>query len=594
MRRQNYDPVTFRFADSAVYESSVSGVLGLREPANLELPFDDMQFTSTAHDVGGKVDLSTPVTLDYWGLDLVPKPGASSAGVVSVKTGQIILTAAGVAEPRHFGRPFYLTWGEMLASGELGRLFLDHNSAGQAFDGFPYTPEVVALSDWDPTDTAKVKAHLKTSGTAHFDFFGPDYLNIEDYNNVAMLGALFDGRRIVLAADSQRGTRPTDVTIARDWSGGFGRFGYTIRYDEQDQDGFVGDGSVSLLPVGDGVLGSSVVMSRERICFTVNETARHDFSLGPIVKFGSIRRITGCGCVEGGELERLLLSAELEQAGNGNVLLRSAAYGKLQYGLTPTLSELQVEGKFYVSVVVRGDLEATARARFSADQRARFVDGEIEGIFDTASLLEGLSAEGRLDWHLALLPVGDLYHSLQGRLAVKVLAPIGGAGTEGGLYLGVNAPKSEAWVLQDDDSRFKLNMEPLPSRLTGVYGYVKASRSFNEWIVSGGAEVYAGLGGFELTKRQALDLNARLSGAELDLGLPVALPYVVGNVGVHLWRKILGGVVSAGAWGDLQLIAPYPFGFQGTLGLEGCVAWVACHRADVSCGLKSSEDAFYC
>jgi hypothetical protein len=65
-------------------------------------------------------------------LDLVPKPGFSSSGLVSVRTGQIILSAAGLKEQRHFAEPFYLTWGELLANGEVGRMFFDYNSAGKS------------------------------------------------------------------------------------------------------------------------------------------------------------------------------------------------------------------------------------------------------------------------------------------------------------------------------------------------------------------------------------------------------------------------------------------------------------------------------
>lgn len=574
----------FRFADSAVYESEIAGSVDLAGPTKDTFSFTDMQFTSTAHNAGGKIDLSSPASLDYWGLMVMAKPGMSSAGVLSVKTGQIILTAAGLSEPRHFGEPFYLTWGELLASGDLGRLFFDYDSSGQTFDGFPYVPEVVVLSQYDSADTNKTKAHLKTAGTAHFDFFGSSYLNIHDFNNIGMLNPPFDGRRIELAFDSKHGTHPTDDRIARNWSLGFSQLDFTIKYDDGDQDGFFGLGTVGLLYVHDGALTASVNLSSDRICFSVNETTRHDFTLGPVAHFGSMSRITGCGCIEGGNLERLNLSAELEQAGNSNVLVRSAAYGKLEYSLTPTVSEMQISGSMYISVLVGGDLEATARARFAVDRNARFVEGDIEGTFGTAALLEGLSADGQLNWHLAAGIGGADYHSLQGRLALQVFAPIGGAAPEGGFYVGANAPKGQAWVLQDAGSRFKLNMAPLPDRLTGVYGYVKADFGINYWIVSGGVEVYAGFGGFVLDPLQSVSVGAQPSGLQL--------PYVVGNLGVNIRGEILGGLVSAGAWGNFNVIVPFPFGYEGTVGLEGCALWVICASVDVTCGLNSTE-GFY-
>ena len=40
------------------------------------------------------------------------------------------------------------------------------------------------------------------------------------------------------------------------------------------------------------------------------------------------------------------------------------------------------------------------------------------------------------------------------------------------------------------------------------------------------------------------------------------------------------------------MILPYPFQFQGDIGLSACVLWVACGDVDVTVGLNSSE-GFY-
>ena len=97
---------------------------------------------------------------------------------------------------------------------------------------------------------------------------------------------------------------------------------------------------------------------------------------------------------------------------------------------------------------------------------------------------------------------------------------------------------------------------------------------------------YAGLGGFVLSPAQVVDLGAT---AALS---PIGLPFVVGNTGIHIWGEILGGLVGAGGWGNFNVIAPYPFSFQGTIGLEGCVAWVVCGSVDVTAGLNSEEGLF--
>src|SRR5262249_39527795 len=72
------------------------------------------------------------------------------SGVVSVRTGRVLLTAAGIAEPLHFAKPFGLTWGEMLADGNLGQLYLDFNNWGQRFDGLLFNPQELMLSTYDP------------------------------------------------------------------------------------------------------------------------------------------------------------------------------------------------------------------------------------------------------------------------------------------------------------------------------------------------------------------------------------------------------------------------------------------------------------
>ncbi len=573
----------FQFVESAVLYNNLKGNVKLEGPAKVTIPFDGVQLTSTAHIPAAEIHLDNPVTLDYWGLELVQQPGASSAGVMSVKTGQIFLTAAGLYEKRHFARPFYLIWGEIQSSGQLGRLVFDYNSEGQKFDGFQYVMEAIGLSPWDPADdAAKTKAFLQTGGTVHFDFFGANYFNIKDYNNIAKPDYPFNGRRIELASDTAFGTQPTDPNIARNWGDSFGAFDFDLAYDDNDQDGFTGAGSMALAPI-DGSLAGTIVLSSTRICmsgFSDGAEARNDFTLGPVAHFGTMAKAAACACVVNGQVERIHLNAELESAANVNILLRSATYGNLEWDLTPSISELRLDGDMYLSMLAGTDVEISGSARFTVNRAEDFVEGELEGKFSSITLFSGLDVEGRLEWHLGAFSSVESYQSLQGRVAVQVMAPIGGMNEEGGFYLGINAPKSNAWVLQDAGSRYSLNMSPMPDRLTGFYGYCKSGASINLYIVSGGYEVYVGLGAF-------VDLGITGNSS----GIP-GLPYVVGNLGIHIWGDILGGLVSAGAWGDLQMMFPAPFSFQGTVGLEACVLWVICGSVDVTVGLNS-VDGFY-
>jgi hypothetical protein len=573
------------FVTSAVYDCNMSGKFHIPAPADSDLEFSNLAFTSTALISGAKAPFNSPFKLSYWGVDMVKKPGATAGAVISIRTGQVFFTAAGIREPRHYAVPFYLIWGEMLANGALNRLVFDYAGVGQKFDRFPFTVSFVRLSDYDPAKDA----FIKVAGTAHFDVFGPKYLNIQDAFDPSKPGDPYNNRRIdALSTDADAGGlfQASDQHLAANWSSDFGSMNFNYDYDKNAQDGFTGAGKMGFLWIS-GDMSSSIVLKAERTCMSVNETAHHDVTLGPVAHFGSMTRTTGCGCLEGGQLQRFMLSAELENTGDVNIVLRSASYGRVEWSLTPSVSTLEVDGDMYLNVLVGGGLEITGKGRFTVNRDQDFVEGELDGSIDagTALGISTLKADGQLNWHLGKLG-GDSYQSLQGRLAVSVVSPAGGSGGEGGFYVGLNAPKSEAWVLTSGGDRYKLNTTPLPTRLTGVYGYVKASSSVDLFVLSGGIEAYAGVGGFVLTPAQVADMSAQAS------GLGPGLPFVVGNVGIHVWGSILGGFVSADGTVDLNIIAPYPFSFQGTLELEGCVLWVACKSVDLTVGLNSSQGLF--
>jgi hypothetical protein len=579
--------LTMRLVSSAVYDSNMEGAFSIPPPVGSNLDFDSMAFTSVAQISGAKAPFNNPLNLAYWGLDMVKKPGATSGGIISVRTGQVFFTAVGIREPRHFALPFYLTWGEMLADGQLRRLDFDHNSAGQKFDNFHYVPDFVKLSDYDPNQP-QLPAYLKTAGSVSLDFFGAKYINLNDTYDTTRPGDPFDNRVVQLMNDSDPGNafHATDHTLAADWSSGFGALNFNYDYDAAAQDGFVGTGTMGFQWIDQG-LTSSIVIKSDRTCMSANDTNRHDFTLGPVAHFGAMSRITGCGCIIASQLERVLLSAELEATSDANIVVRSASYGEVEWQLTPGTSSVGVQGDMYLSILVGGNLEVLGAANFVVNRDQDFVEGDVDGHFDTSSALglSSLSGDGHLNWHVGTL-ANEGYEALQGQIAVSVDTPMAGGASEGGFYVGLNAPKAEAWVLTAGGDRYHLNTAALPDRMTGLFGYVKLSAALNLYIVSGGYEQYVGLGGFELTPQQAIDLHAQ-STANV-----VGLPYVVGDVDAHVWGDILGGLVSADGWADLQVILPYPFSFQGTLGLEGCALWVACKTVDVTVGLNSSQ-GFY-
>ena len=90
---------------------------------------------------------------------------------------------------------------------------------------------------------------------------------------------------------------------------------------------------------------------------------------------------------------------------------------------------------------------------------------------------------------------------------------------------------------------------------------------------------------FVLDVAQIGDMGAQNS------GIPGSI-YLVGNLGGRIHGEILGGLVSAAAGFNFQVIGPYPASFHGSVNLEACVLWVFCGSVDVGVGINTS-DGFY-
>lgn len=583
-----YSRIVLQCVESAVITCDFRSHLTLPAPVGDTLSFKEMVFTSTANNAGGKLSLEAGDSLAYWGLQLVPKPGFDNAGLVSVKTGQIILTAAGLAETRHFAQPFWLTWGEMLANGNMGRLFFDFNSAGQQFDKFNYIHNAVALS---PIISGQ-KGFLRVGGTAFLPFFGGDYLHIIDTYTPGMPDP-YNGRTVSLSdTASGAGFFPTDSTIHGNWSNGLGVFDFTIRYAALAQDGFIGNGLSGLRNLLGGDISSTIAINSRGSCIRIgsNLMDQRSIAIGPIANISNITRIWGCACITNDGIENLVVGGEVTNAANVSVAARVGSSLSAVLQLTPSLAKITIDGEAYMSIAASLDALVNGHIQMTMNWAEGFMEGEVTGKFRMAEgspVLSGssLQAEGQLNWHL-----GIDFIELQGMVALEMMSSTGimgvGAGTGVGaaFYIGKNAPKERAWVLLASDPKYRLNLAPMPARLTGIYGSLYVSQSVSLFIVSGGYELYLGLGAFILEPDAAAALGALSPG--------IGLPYVVGNLGGRIHGEILGGLVSAAAWFNLQVLGPYPFGFQGTVGLEACVLWVACGSVDVTVGLNTTEGFF--
>jgi len=557
------------YSSSAVFDSDFNGIIDISGPSSVKLPFKDLEFTSTAEIVGGDIDLSSPVTLDYWGVQLV-STSTDPAGVLSVKTGQVIFTNAGIREHRHFAAVFKLYWAEMFADGNIGELFFDYNSAGQKFDGFNFTPKYVALSTYD----ASKAGYLQVCGDNYFNFFGSNYLSIQDekYSGSDPIG-VYGGRSVTVLSDTVTGCQASDLTLSKQWST-LGQFDYTLTYDSNDQDGFIGEGSTELSDHFSSDLRSSLQMDSTAIAASLAIDRGANFKLADR-DFGTASELWGCITITGNTLSCITLGFTLESTSQGEFGITGGAGAMIEVKevIKPTFTSFSAAGKMYLDLALGGGtMGIDGSILLTMDTAAKKVTGDLQGKMDFTSLFAGLKAEGHVNWCLS-----PETQYLQGRASIEIFARKFGGGVAGGVFLGHNVPNSECWVLLDPNNRYSIAMDELPEYVTGVYGFGSIDLSLNFGIFKGGIGIYAGVGAF-----------VNIVGGSPQVGVP--LPYVLADIGVSLNGEILWGLVSASAWVDLQMSLGVPTYFQGTAGLEGCVLWVICGSVDVT--VRLSDDGF--
>ena len=564
-----------QFVESATWFSDFDGKITLAGPINGTVAFTNLTFTSTANAGGAQLDLSQPLTMDYWGVTAVPKDSTKSAGIVCVKLGVIYLTAAGIFEPRHFGTPFWLTWGELKASGNMGRLFFDYNGGGQTFDRFPYSPSLVKLSDYRataPTDSGFVI----TFGSLAFNFFGAKPLWVYDWKSAGRTGDPYLGRTVRIPMSSPYGTGATDLHLLRNWGDGVADLNFTVMYDSVVQNGFAGPGSASInkFVVFSAPLPGAINVKAQRSCFSLNNETDVTIALAPLMTTSALSKVWGCGCIVGENLERVAVGGELS-ANNGagfSIVARSAGVVSVVMGVSPSRTDFLLAGDAFV-VLLTANAEIVGYMTLTIDRDVGYAEGYAKGIVTMDAIVAGLSGQGEFQWH-----IGTDNETIQGRVAVSMYGmgwPAVGAGLEAGLWFGINSNKDDVWVMDGISGRFGLNKAALPQHITGLYAYLSFSASVSYYVVSGGYQAYAGVGAF--------------AGYGQNTGAGFG---VIGNVGLYVWGKILGGLVSADAWGDLQMVIGVPPAFQGTLGLDACVLWVFCGSVNVNAGFNANQGFF--
>lgn len=570
-----------RWISSANSASDFDGTISLPVPSEIpDLSFTDLRLTSTGALVGGIVALPPGgVELDYWKVQLVPTGAPEESGVLSIRTGRIVFTSAGIAEPIHFTIPFRLLWGEILADGNIGDLRFDLGLQGQKFDGLPYTPGQISLS---PYVVGTTDPYLGTCGTVHFNFFGPAPVNIRDARHDDPAAPFFS-RYVTIPATGDGACPATDLHLVGSWqnttSEDLADFDFpnaNMDYNEHLQDGFIGTGTGSLEVLDGGTLDALIEARRDGIDIRLTSHSTRDLNLGLYAVVGGMSEIRACLRIEGPLLRCMNLSAELEAAvstGSGILAPKAGHVVEVNMTVTPTSLDFFASGSILLQVAASA-VDAYAQVHMQYDYLRGTAEGEVLGRIDCNSVVGGLEGEGQVTWF-----AGPGTGHMQGNIRVSVAGWVGKGAMEGGFFVGHNTPKALAWVLQPSSPHFGISPAILPDTLTGVFGYGQIAIGFNAYLFGGGVEIYAGAGAFTVTP----------SGYSSEWTAPpgAVLPYVVGSCGVHLHGEILGGLVSASGWADLDLRGPVPVYYEGQLGLEGCVLWVLCASVDLTVGVNS-------
>ena len=477
------------FAASASFDSDFAGRFAIPVPCNIpRLDFAQMKLTSTACLVGGEVVLPTAgVPLGYWDLQLVPAGPPDQSGVVSVRTGRLLLTAAGIAEPLHFARPFGLTWGEMLADGNLGQLYLDFNNWGQRFDGLVFNPNELTLSTYDPQ---ALDPYLGVSGPVCFPFFGLHQVNIRD--------ALAPGPTRHVTVPKTPITphaTPTELALSATWHdinsndlAVFDCLEVDVDYNVASQEGFLGAGTTDLSFLHSDPLAIAVEIHSGATDIHISSTDTHDIDVGLVARLGGIAQIAGCARIEGPTLARLTLYGTLERsAAAGSIFGPKVGFEtEIDIAVTPTTFDFYASGDMLLSMALV-DLEVSATVHLLFDFAMGSAEGELYGRVNCDAAVAGLSGEGQLTWYLS-----PAMQYLQGRLKVGVISLIASGGLEGGFFIGNNVPKTLAWVLDPTDTHFGMSRNILPAMLTGVYGYGQVSFGVTYYVLGGGVDIFAG------------------------------------------------------------------------------------------------------
>ena len=563
--------VDFQFVRNATANSYMGGQLTIPYPCDFVANYKNLTTTSTAELVGGDVFFKEQ-ELKYWGVRMTAD---TSGNVLSVDTGEIIYMNSGIKEKVHFAKPFRIIWGEMLADGNLGKFLFDYNSAGQQFDGFPFTLHAASLSKYIPTKpTANdTLGHLRAFGDVHFNFFGARLLDIRDYKD-ARSG---HDKKPYLSRFVLLNKKNSKRHFKKNWGAGTARMDFDVDYDLADQNGFQGVTEKQPMVVDMQFLSSmkagtinpqtiDLNSKTSFIHFCSGVKIGNDSQVLKLMKadFASINTISGIIQIQGDAIKRIVLEG---QASIKSWKFEGHSLASLE--ITPNNIILRNRGQVSFTCYSVG-LLGLASTKFVLNKTTASLEGDITGVFQiyggsnfvvNQSLYTELEARGKFNFYIS--PDAN-YVQGYGKIKAKFGITLE---CEGAFFAGYKAPTDKIWALDEitrGPSIREIIKKQGKTKLTGIY--IAGSFSYTVRlieIIEGGYTIWAGIGFFGPT---IIDKQPDLSTTFL------------GHAGLELHGEILEGLVSASAWAELLAATTLPLNpldlkicMQGTLGLKACV-----------------------
>jgi hypothetical protein len=503
----------------------------------------------------------------------------SSGNVLSADLGEIVYMNSYISEKVHFSKPFRIIWGEMLADGNLGKFLFDYNSAGQQFDGFPFTLHAAELSKYLPSKPTSndTLGYLRAYGDVHLNFFGAKLMDIHDYKD-ARTGhdkEPYFARFVSLSKDS------SDLHFKKNWDDGTAKMEFDADYDLQDQNGFQGINSLKPMAVDmqfvdsfkAGLINPKTIDLNSMssfIHFCCGENIKNDSQTLKIMQadFASVSSISGIIQIQGDAIKRIVLEGH---AAIKSWKLEGQTLASLE--ITPTNIILRNRGQLSFTCYSVG-LLGLASTKLILDKTTASLEGDVMGVFQVyggsnfainQSSYAELEARGRFNFYIS-----PAVNYLQGYGDIKAKFGIT-LECEGAFFAKYNAPTEKVWAL-DKITRGPSIRGILQGQkrynLTGIY--LAGSFSYTVRlieIIEGGYTLWAGVGFFgpSFTDKD-------------ESGLDLRTTFLAhGGVGIH--GELLEGLLSASAWAELLSSFTFPLDFnpynlqfciQGTLGVEAC------------------------